>query len=189
MSTVVKTRTPEGVRRFRLEDVRPYWLYDEFNILPTNVHTEFVYFQNPDKTIFETNMRQFSSLPIGWIFDATRIRVVPIPSITVADAELLFGRSVVSYLKEGDIEIFTIPALMLNSGCGLLGATTVTATDIVSLGDPSHAAVMKLPFPITIRGGKTFQFKLKFPVAPTPAAATRIKMVLDGILRRDVVGA
>jgi len=190
MSTVVKAKTPEGIKKYKLEDVRPYWLYDTITITNVNTATEFYFFQTPQgKTVVETNLKQFSTIQIGWVFDVTRMRLLPQANISLADIEELFTDCIVTYLKEGDVEIFSLPSIMLNAGCGLHGSTTYTDSEIVSLGLPSLSSVMKLPFPLTIQGGKTFVFRMKYDVAPTPVVTREIAMILEGILRRDVVGA
>jgi hypothetical protein len=188
--TVIKAKTPEGTKTYKLEDIRPFWLYDVITILTTNTAVEFFFFQTPQgKTLVDTNLRQFSTIQVGWTFDITRMRLVPQASMSSANGELIFDQAVMTYLKEGDIEIFSLPAMMLNAGCGFAGATTVTNTDMVSLGLPSLSSVLKLPFALTLVGGKTFLFRLRTNAVITPSVNTRITMVLEGILRRDVVGA
>lgn len=188
MATVIRSQG----KKYKLEDIRPFYLYDGLDI--TSADTEKYYFQTPEnKTIVQTNLKQFSAIQIGWVFDVKKIRLIPNPDVSVADLELLAKDSVVTYLKEGDIEIFSLPSIMLNSGCGLSGSvsTTVTATsqDIVSLGHPAQTAVHNLPFPLTITGGRTFQFRQKWTSLSGLSATTRLYLVLEGILRRDVVGA
>jgi len=186
MATVVKARTPEGVKKYRLEDVRPFYLYDTITIASNNTDVDKYYFQSPSgKSAVETNLKQFSTIQIGWVFDIQKIRLIPQTNISSADAKVIFTESIITYMKEGDIEIFSLPAVMLNAGCGLAG----TGTDIVSLGNPSNLSVIKLPFPLTIAGGKTFLFRQKWDTAPTPSTSVKVKMVLEGILRREVTGA
>lgn len=194
-ATKVDVRTPEGVKSYKLEDVRPYFLFDTNAVLNGNALTEFFFFRTPEgKSTVETNMTQFSSIQQGWIFDVKRIRMMFNNSISLADAKTMYNGAdskgtTVSYLKEGDIEIFSLPTEMLNAGCGLSGATTETATSFLSAGLPSQSSVLQMPFPLTIYGGRTFQFKLKYNAAPNPTATVRLKMVLEGILRREIVGA
>jgi hypothetical protein len=185
----ITVKTPNGQMQYKLEDVRPYFLFDTASVASTS--TELYFFQSPEsKTSVETNLKQFSTIQTGWVFDVTKMRIVPRPSLSIADAKLLFENSIITYLKEGDIEIFSLPAIIMGAGAGLAGATTTTDTDIVSLGAPSQAALLKLPFPITITGGKTFTFRWKWDAAPsTISATTKVWMVLEGILRREVVGA
>jgi hypothetical protein len=120
--------------------------------------------------------------------------LVPRPSLSVADAQVIFENSLITYLKEGDIEIFSFPSLLLNAGAGITGTTTVGITSMVNLGWPTLSAVMKLPFPLTLTGGKTFVFRMKWDAAvayatTTPGYYNSIWMILEGILRREVVGA
>jgi hypothetical protein len=193
MATVQTTDASGQTKSFKLEDVRPYWLYDS-NLIATG-GADYYYFQDPSgKSTVETNLKQFSTIQIGWVFDVTRIRLLPRTTMTIADLQTIFLNSIITYLKEGDIEIFSLPALMINAGAGITGATTVNATSIPTLGLPSLSAVIKLPFPLTLTGGKTFVFRLHYDgtgvgtVSGTTNAA-KIWMVLEGILRREVVGA
>ena len=191
MSTKVKITDPSTGKKkvYRLEDVRPFYLYD--TVTANNGDTEEYFFRSPEsKTRVETNLRQFSQIQIGWILDVKRIRLKLMTDITVADAKILLKKSAVTYLKEGDIEIFTIPTDLLAAGSGIYGFTTNNATDIVSLGLPSLSAVTPLPFPLTISGGKTFQFRIQWnPALSGLAASQDLQMTLEGVLRREVVGA
>lgn len=191
MSTKLKIRTPEGVKEVGLSDVRPYWLYDTLSI--SNGDTEGYFFRTPEnKTLVDTNLKQFSTIQVGWTFEVSAIRVVPRVAISLASAEIIFNNSVVSFLREGDIEIFSIPTVMLNAGCGLTGAVYghASAVDIVSLGVPSASSVLKQPIRFLLYGGETFNFRIQFnPAISGLAAAARIYLVLDGILKRGVRGA
>ncbi|MCL6577982.1 MAG: hypothetical protein K6T73_01165 [Candidatus Bathyarchaeota archaeon] len=190
MATTIKAKTPEGVKSYKLEDVRPYFLYDTVTIATSNTDTEKYFFQTPEnKTSIDTNLKQFSTIQIGWVFDVTKMRLIPKASMKLVDIEEIFDDSIITYLKEGDIEIFSMPGIMLNAGCGISGATTTADSDVISLGLPSNSAVEKLPFPLTIAGGKTFLFRWRFATAPTPTVEAKVRMVLEGILRRDIVGA
>jgi hypothetical protein len=190
MPTKIKIRTPEGkTKTVSLSDVRPYWLYDTATIDTTT--TEYRFFQTPSgKTIHDTNLQQFSTIQIGWTLEVHTIRIVPRPSITIADMELIAGDAVVSFLREGIEEIFTLPLVMLNAGCGLSGATTNTAEDVVSLGTPASGAVLKMPIRFLLYGGETFNFKLQYAAALSALSTSRkIYMVLDGVLKKGIRGA
>jgi len=185
MSTVVKA----GGKRYKLEDVRPFYLYDRLSLTSSSAAEQY-YFQSPEnKTIINTNLKQFSTIQVGWVFDVQKIRLIPTPSTSIADLKILAGESVVTYLKEGDVEIFSLPSVMLSSGCGLAGASTNTSTDIASLGLPSQSSVHRLPFPLTIAGGRTFQFRQKWASLASLSTTCVVYLVLEGILKRDVVGA
>ena len=193
MATVQTTDASGQTKSFKLEDVRPYWLYDTNTIATSG--SDYYYFQDPSgKSTVDTNLKQFSTIQIGWVFDVTRIRLVPRTTVIISDLQAMFLNSIVTYLKEGDIEIFSLPALLMSAGAGLTGGTTVNATSLPTLGLPSLSAVIKLPFPLTLTGGKTFTFRLHYDgtgvgtITGTTNAA-KIWMVLEGILRREVVGA
>lgn len=192
MPTKVKIQTPEGVKEVGISDVRPYWLYDTEQITAAAGTKDEFFFRTPQgKTIRDTNLRQFSTIQVGWTFEVTNMRVIPQVNASLADLEELFGNGqpVITFLREGDIEIFTIPAIMLNAGCGFYGATTVNASDIVSLGTPASGAILKLPIRFLIYGGETFNFRFQAVTTNAMTAAVNISLVLDGILKRGVRGA
>lgn len=176
----------------KVVDFRPHFLFDTVSIATANATTEFYFFRTPEgKTTLETNLQLYSSIPVGWIFEVSKMRLIPNADITPADLSEIFGTvtaqlSTVTYLKDGDTEIFTLPAIMLNAGCGVVSNVT---TAIGTLGIPSNNATFTFGFPLTITGGRTFSFKYKFGAAPTPAVASKIQMVLEGILKKEVVGA
>ena len=179
-----------GERKFSLYDIRPYCLYDTETITSGAGTKEVYFFRTPEgKTILDTNLKQFSTIQTGWKFEVAEIRLIPLESTSLSDLEAIFGtgQAVLSYLKEGDIEIFTFPAVMFNAGCGLHGCTTETGADIVSLGLPTTTAVMKLPVRLIIYGGQTFNFVLRASTGGT--ANVKIRCCLVGILQRGVVGA
>lgn len=189
MPTKLKIRTPEGVKEVGLSDVRPYTLYDTATI--DSADTEEYFFRTPEgKTLVDTNLKQFSTIQVGWTFEVASMRIIPRVNIPIADMELIFANSVITFLREGDIEIFTMPSVMLNAGCGLTGATTNTAEDLVSLGLPSAGAVHRNAIRFLLYGGETFNFRMQWnPAVGTLAASRKIYLVLDGILKRGVRGA
>ena len=179
-----------GERKFSLYDVRPYCLYDTETITSGAGTKEVYFFRTPEnKTILDTNLKQFSTIQTGWKFEVAEIRLIPLESAAASDLEAIFGtgQAVLSYLKEGDIEIFTFPAVMFNAGCGLHGCTTHSSADIVSLGLPTATAVMRLPVRLIIYGGQTFNFV--FRASTGGSNDVKIRCCLVGILQRGVVGA
>lgn len=189
MATKLKIRTPEGVKEVGLSDVRPYVLYD--TVAVATGASEGYFFRTPEnKVLVDTNLKQFSTIQVGWTFEVSEMRLIPRVNIPIADMELIFANSVLTFLREGDIEIFTMPAMMLNAGCGLHGATTNTAEDVVSLGLPSAGAVHKLSIRFLIYGGETFNFRWQWnPVVGTLAATRSVYLALVGVLKRGVRGA
>ncbi len=184
----VVVRTPTGKKKIGLYDIRPYWLYDRETI--QNGDSEKYFFQSPEgKTLVDTNLKQFSTIQVGWIFEGHAIRVVPDPKISTSDAETLFQNTALSLYKEGDIEVFSAPALLFPAGAGLYGATTETSTNIISNGVPTPTSVLKLPVPVIIKGGETFNIRLSFqPSISGLSASTKLYIVIDGILKRPVKG-
>ena len=186
------TQVKVGGRTISLYDVRPYCLYDTETVTKEAGAKEVYFFRTPeDKTILDTNLKQFSTIQTGWKMEVAEIRLIPLENTSAADLEILFGegRAVLSYLKEGDIEIFTFPAIMFNAGCGLHGCTTVTDSDIISLGAPTATAVMRLPIRLIIYGGQTFNFVLRAHTSTAMSNDVKIRCALVGILQRGVVGA
>ena len=184
------TQLKVGGRTISLYDVRPYCLYDTETITSGAGTKEVYFFRTPEnKTILDTNLKQFSTIQAGWKFEVAEIRLIPLESASLDDLEKIFGdgQAVLSYLKEGDIEIFTFPAVMFNAGCGLHGCTTASSADIVSLGLPTATAVMKLPVRLIIYGGQTFNFVFRASTGGTNNV--KIRCCLIGILQRGVVGA
>lgn len=185
-------KTPTGTKKVGLYDVRPYWLYDRETI--RNGDTEKYFFQSPEgKTIADTNLKQFSTIQYGWQFELHAIRVIPNTKVSIADAENLFANTALTLFKEGDVEVFSAPALIFSAGAGLTGAVSTTATDttidIVSNGLPTPSAVLRLPVPLLIQGGETFNIRLAFQPAVSLSADSKVYIVLDGILKRPVKGA
>lgn len=187
--TQLKIKTAEGTKTVNLSDVRPYWLYDSITV--ANTDTESYFFRTPEgKTLVDTNLKQFSTIQVGWTFEVSTMRIVPRANISIADLKIIIANSVISFLREGDIEVFSLPALMLNAGCGLYGATTTTSTDLVSQGTPSSGAVLKMPIRFLLYGGETFNFRLQYnPAISGLSASRKIYLVLDGVLKRGVRGA
>lgn len=189
----VKFRTPEGdVKAFKLEDKRPFWVYDTITLTAATNYTESMFFQSPQgKTPLETNLTQFSTLPQGWTFLARKIRLGVNSDVSLANIEGLFSRNVITYLEEGINDIFTLPAYIIGAGGGISGITTATSADVLSHGLPTQASALKLPAPLPIVGGRTFQFRMKMGGTAgtgfTPATSdVRVNMTLEGILIKDV---
>jgi len=187
------TQIKVGEKSYGLVEVRPYFLYDTVKI-PTTGISEFYTFLTPEgKTLSETNLKQFSQIPVGWVFEVHSIRLIPWTGTSLTDLETVLTGWIVSYIKEGDTSIFDAPAIVFNAGCGIHGAVATTATtttlDIVSLGLPSSGSVWKPKFPLYIRGGETFNFRHRWTPTPTPTAEVRVYHLLEGILKRPVRGA
>lgn len=195
-TTKIAVKGPGGEKKtFKLEDVRPFWIYDTVTLTAATNYTESMFFQSPQgKTPLETNLTQFSTLPQGWTFDAVKIRLAVNTDCSIVNFKGLFSQNVITYLKEGIEDIFTLPAFIVGAGGGINGNTTQTATDLVSNGLPTQASALKLPFPLSIVGGRTFQFRMRMGGTAgtgfTPTTSNvRAQMVLEGILRKSVVGA
>ena len=183
----VVVQTPEGKKKVNLYDYRPYWLYDRESI--TNGSTEKYFFQSPEgKSIVDTNLKQFSTIQVGWRFEVHAIRVIPAVDISTADAEALFTNSALTFYREGDIEVFSAPTMLFPAGAGLYGATTETSTNIIANGMPTPQSVLRLPVPILIKGGETFNIRVAWNPAVSLSATTKMYVVLDGILKRPLKG-
>jgi hypothetical protein len=187
------TQIKAGGKTYGIVEVRPYFLYDTVEIPTTGVTEAYTFLTPEGKTLSDTNLKQFSQIPVGWVFEIHSIRLIPRAKVSINDLETVLEGWIVSYIKEGDTSIFDCPAIVFNAGCGLHGAVATTATattiDTVSLGLPSSGAVWKPKFPLYIRGGETFNFRHRWSVAPTPSTAVKIYHLLDGVLKRPVRGA
>jgi len=185
----VAVKGPAGKKKVvRFSDYRPYWLYDKEVITPST--SEVYFFQSPEgKPLTETNLKQFSTIQVGWEFEIHAIRVIPSLKVSTSDAEELFENSVITFYKDGDVEVFSAPTVLFPAGAGLYGATTETNTNIIAHGLPTPTAVLKLPIPILVIGGQTFNIRMLFnPVPSSLSGNVPVKMVLDGILRRPIRG-
>jgi len=193
------------ISKANLKDVRPYWLYDTVTIstTPSDVYA----FQTPEgsdsKGVHDTNLKQFSTIQVGWQFVCDKIRVVPrfIAEQTedaanhltlLEDLNTIFSNGVLSFYREGDIEVWRAPLVLFTAGCGpMAGVSASNATDnlaVWSNGLPSFGSVMKLPVPIILSGGRTFVFKIGFPSGLSLNSSRKLWIVLDGMLSREVVG-
>lgn len=181
--------TPAGV--YRLTDVKYYVLFDTVTV--ANGGQEYKFFLDPSgKTSAETNIQQYGQLQTGWVFETQRIRVLLETDITMADAKILVGvgNSIISYIKDADNEVYTIPTILLSSGAGLFGISNATNAEMITLGLPSLSSVYTLPFATKIIGGKAYYFRLKYGTALAGLSGSRkIQMVLEGVLGREVVGS
>lgn len=184
----ITVRTPTGRKvRVGLYDYRSYWLFDT-EIIQEGM-TEVYFFQSPEgKSAAQTNLKQFSTIQAGWEFEVHAIRVIPEPGISATDAQNLFKNCSLTLLKEGDIEVFAAPAVIFTAGAGVYGFTTEADKSVISNGLPSPTAINKLPIPILIKGGETFNIRILWSPAVSLSRTISLQLVLDGILRRPVRG-
>ena len=168
----------------------PYCLFDTETITAEAGFKEVYFFRTPeDKSELDTNLRLFSTIQLNWTLKVSEIRLIPLENVPAADLEILFGegRATLTYLLDGNKELFTFPAIMFNAGCGLFGTTTYTSADIVSLGLPSSTSVLKLPAKLIIKGGKTFNFVLRAETSTTLSTNIKIRCCLVGEIERPII--
>jgi len=204
---VVTVKSPTGkvITKKKLTDARPYWIYDTAT-LSTSLADTYV-FQSPEgsdnKTIIDTNLKQFSTLQVGWQFVCNKIRIIPrfmsygdaTNAVSLMkDIDTIFSYGVLSFLREGDIEVWRAPLILFGAGCGPMSSVaTADSTNAPALaswsnGLPSAGSVMVLPIPIILVGGRTFTFKLSFATGKTLEAERKLWVCLEGMLSREVVG-
>ena len=183
----VIAKTPEGTKVVKLYDVRQYWLYDTEEI--SNGDTEKFFFQSPEgKTLAQTNLRQFSTIQFGWTFEVYAIRVIPSIKTSTSNLKNLLDTSVLTFYREGDVEVFTAPTVIFPAGAGIYGNTTETDTSILANGMPTPQAVMGFKTPLIIKGGETFNIRVLWSPAVSLTTDVPLKIVLDGILKRPIKG-
>jgi hypothetical protein len=202
-NTQLQIKTPTGTQTVNLSDVRPYWLYD--TVVVANGFTQDYFFRTPQsKVLADTNLRQFSTIQVGWTYEVSAMRIIPRwrPAANgahtqISDIENVLAAGTITFLREGDIEIFNLPIAMMNSGCGITGYATTANQEIASLGTPADGAKLKNPVRFLLYGGETFNFRFDFNgnTAFTGFAGAAVAnltanlpfhMVLDGILKRGV---
>jgi hypothetical protein len=164
---------------YSLKDISPYWLYDTKTVDNNNKVVSFFNNVNRSNEI-ETNMQQDGVLPSGWKFNVIAVRVVPDFSAAAADIAQLIMNSIVTFDKEGS-EIFSAPAFVFNAGAGVNEQPTN--------GMPSTEAVLPLPLQMRIEGNTPFRFTLKVDDSVNLQNAIKVKMVLDGIIYKNIVTA
>lgn len=185
----IKVRTPTGKEvKVGLYDYRSWWLYDRETI--NNGDTSVYFFQSPEgKSISDTNLKQFSTIQFGWTLEVHAIRIIPQPSIGRSDLINLFNNMAVTLIREGTEAVFSAPGLIFTAGAGIYGFTTDTSATIASNGLPTPDAVLKLPVPILIKGGDTFNIRVDWDPAVSLSGPVKVWMVLDGLLKKPVRGS
>jgi len=162
-----------------LKDVSPYWLYDTKTISDTeNIQSFFTNVKKNDDVA--TNMLNDSVLPYGWKFNIGAIRVVPDFSADPALVANLIYNSIVEFNKEGS-EIFKAPAFVFNAGAGVPSKATN--------GDYTNQAVLLLPLQMQLEGNTPFEFRIKSKAQLGQGNSVTVKMVLDGIVYKNIVTA
>lgn len=184
-----------GGKEYKLSDVGPFFLYDKETITNTETGTVTkIYFQSPEnKSILETNMQQFSTIPLGWVIEVAELRLVPEPDASYADLQKIFKNAIVTYKKEGIHDVFHCPAILFNAGCGLMGSVSTTESGVTkaihSLGLPSAGSAFKFPIRYLIKGGETFNFELRCNLSSAVSNNVGIWMILVGILKKPVTSS
>ena len=182
-------------KEYKLSDVGPYFLYDKETITTSDTGTvSKVYFQSPEgKSELDTNLQQFSTIPLGWVFEVSELRIIPEPDVEYSDLQKIFKKAIVIYKKQGVQDVFLCPAILFNAGCGVMGGISTTESSatyaIHSLGLPSAGAAFRFPMRYLIRGGETFNFEFRCYLSSAISASIGIWMVLVGILKKPVTSS
>jgi len=183
----VYVKLPNGkVKGFDILDIRPHFLFD----------TAIISSQEQSVTLFNDVTGKNSGidyfiyangfLPSGMQFELRKIRSL-VRSGTAADIALVVRNTTVTYLKSGTEKIFTAPLAIFGGGAGVW--TTKSDVDTAEIGFPANSSAYEVPFRIFIDSGETFSFELKTKAPTAPSAAVKLYFVLEGILKKPVVGA
>jgi len=162
-----------------LKDVSPYWIYDTKTVDNNNKVISFFNNVNRSNKV-DTNMQQDGVLPSGWKFNIVAIRFVPDFNAANTDVAQLVYNSVITFDKEGS-EIFSAPAFIFNAGAGV--------NTLPTNGLPSTEAVLPLPLQMQLTGNTPFRFTLKVANSVNLQNAIKTKLVLDGIVYKNIVVA
>jgi len=131
-----------------------------------------------------TNLTKDRELPQGHKMIVEEIRVSVMPDVTLADLQEFLKDAVLEFAPNEDARPRYFPISMLGAGGGVSGAwSEATASDQYAVvnGQPQQNAVFKLRRPEVLRGGVPFVCKIHHPAAITPAAATKVTVILSGL--------
>lgn len=189
--TVVKVRTPRGVKEFTISDLRPYSYYDTVTVAKNVKSQTLELFRETGGSDVLRNIQMPGTIPAGWVFELREIRVSAVGTAAAADLDKILKNSVLSYLHSSD-EIFKKPLYEFSTGGGVY--TPSGSVDVPTFGLPTQSAVAKLPFGIFIKGNEPMKWVLKVDFqfdADTNgdylSADTMIQVDLVGILKKPAL--
>ncbi|MHA2642950.1 MAG: hypothetical protein V2G41_09915 [bacterium JZ-2024 1] len=181
--------TPTG-QRIQAERITYGGFWDRARVgtaISAGAVTQYFLRANSTANLLETNVTTAGRIGTGW-FQVHRIGVHydsgSSTLVKASDLSLLVNGSLLAFVKDGQ-ELFRFPTFMFQGGWGPYGATTTTATDIVTNGVPSNTLAQTLPFPVDLFDTSTFEVDIIYPLAITLSAQVYVWVVLEGI--RSVV--
>jgi len=189
--TVVKVKTPRGVKEFTISDLRPYSYYDTVTVAKNVKSQTLELFRETGGSDVLRNIQMPGTIPAGWVFELREIRVSAVGTAAAADLDKILKNSVLSYLHSSD-EIFKKPLYEFSTGGGVY--TPNSSVDVPTFGLPTQSAVAKLPFGIFIKGNEPMKWVLKVDFQFEPdqngdylSADTQIQVDLVGILKKPAL--
>lgn len=189
--TVVKVRTPRGVKEFTISDLRPYSYYDTVTVAKNIKSQTLELFQKTGGSDVLRNIQMPGTIPAGWVFELREIRISAVGTAAAADLDKILKNSVLSYLHSSD-EIFKKPLYEFSTGGGVY--TPANSADVPTFGLPTQSAVAKLPFGIFIKGNEPMKWVLKVDFqfdadqnGDFLSADTQIQVDLVGILKKPAL--
>jgi len=123
----------------------------------------------------DTNINTASRMPSGTEVLILTIQVTAPAGITDGDLALLMDNGVL-YVYQSQRTSFEAPLQHCHSGTGMVGETTNTATEWVTLGMPSPMAVYQFESPLVVVDQEEIQIRLNFPDATTLSAARVVEI-------------
>lgn len=186
-----------GTVEYLIKDKKPWWHYDTVTLTAGAVPTEVRFFQIPKgqggKDEIDTNVSQYGTLPAGWSLAIFSIRFA-ILEATLDDAKTILYNSVLALELGGTQQPFQAPTWIFTQGGGLYGtvatdgnASAVTLENWTN-GLPAPQSVLRLPQPIEVKGGETFNVVMKIKAGKTLNNDTKIQVVLDCLAFEPVRG-
>lgn len=168
------------LRGFKNVTGEPLYSTLEFGTSGNSAETNFFTGGN---TKTDTNVTKAREIPKGHKKIVTAIRIAVMPDVTPADLKEILKDAILVFAPNEDARLRHIPVVELGAGGGASGFfTQASAADdnLVNNGTPQDNSKGKLARPEVIRGDVPFVCQILHPAAITPAAATRVSVILDG---------
>lgn len=156
-----------------------------------------------DQTAFATaatadnlgNFEGAGSLPAGQAFHVYAIRVFPNPAARADDILALLNGSVLKFTKENSKRYAWGPSFLFPAGIGQVNdlakgaavpATPANDVNFSSNGVPVYGNVYRFHKPVDLYPQQNFKVILT-PFAPTLSASVTVRVILEGILERNLI--
>ncbi len=171
-----------------------YRFYDTVTIT-TGLATDVSAFTTPATNDALGNFEGTGAMPAGQAFHVQAIRVFPNPAARFDDILALLNAGTLRFTKENAKRYAMGPLFMFPSGMGLsvdtgLGAAVPAApANSVNLANNGAAVlgnVYKLGMPVILMPQQNFKVVIA-PGAPTLSATVTVRIILEGILERNLI--